>query len=261
LSLSRQIDQTIVVLSIRLVASCHLGRALETAKAGIIAQRLLLLGGSTTRVELGHLHTLEHVVGWLLLWEPTLASEALGLEPRLSLRLLACRVKVGLPLLLRWLLGLRLAIHVEGLILLLGRAIEELGLESTSLAWLLHLLLGPPTKRISLRLGLLHHVVVRLRVLALVLTVKVSHHLEWRVFRIGRIGLGVLVHHIHNVANLLLLELLLIRHTGSWSRSLASYEVRESVIPCWLILDWSCRDKVGKLVILDNGCLYRRHTD
>jgi hypothetical protein len=109
-------------------------------------------------------------------------------------------------------------------------------------------------KKISLRLGLLH-----LGVLALALTVKVSHHLKGRVFRIGR--LGVLVHHIHNVVNLLLLELLLIRRALGLSRSLAPYKVRESVVLRWLILDWSYRDKVGKLVILDNGCLYRRHAD
>ncbi len=181
-----------------------------------------------TRVELGHLHACEHINGRLLILKPTLSSKALRLISRLSLNMLAARVKAGLPLLLRSLL--LLPIH-EGLILiLLYRAVEELWLKSTSLAWLLHML-WRRSKRIRLRLRLIH--------LALTRTVPVSHHLKGGVFRIGWIRLRVLTHHMHNIVDFLLLELLLILHALDPSRMLSSNKFRKSVILGLRLLNWN----------------------
>jgi len=206
-SLGSQVDKATVVLSTRLVSCRHLGCALEIAKARVIILGLLRLRLLVTRVELGHLH----------------ACKALRLISGLSIRLLAARVKAGLPLLL-WSL-LLLSIHR---LILLHRTVEELWLESSTHAWLL-CLLGHPTKRIRLNLGLIWH-------LALASTVPVSHHLKGCIFRIGWICLWVLTHHLHNVAYLLLLELLLIWHALN---AVSTNEVRKSVIFGMLLLDWN----------------------
>ena len=237
-SLRGKIDKAVVVLPTWLVACCHLGCALEVAKVGVIIGRQLL---GATRVELGHLHACEHINGRLLILKPTLSSKALRLISRLSLNMLAARVKAGLPLLLRSLL--LLPIHEGRILILLYRAVEELWLKSTSLAWLLHML-WRRSKRIRLRLRLIH--------LALTRTVPVSHHLKGGVFRIGWIRLRVLTHHMHNIVDFLLLELLLILHALDPSRMLSSNKFRKSVILGLRLLNWNSWDEFCKLVLLDN---------
>ena len=222
-SLGSQVDKATVVLSTRLVSCRHLGCALEIAEARVIILGLLRLRLLVARVELGHLHACKHVTGRLLILKSTLSCKALGLISGLSIRLLAARIKAGLPLLL-WSL-LLLSIHR---LILLHRTVEELWLESSTQAWLL-CLLGHPTKRIRLNLGLIWH-------LALASTVPVSHHLKGCIFRIGWICLWVLTHHLHNVAYLLLLELLLIWHALN---AVSTNEVRKSVIFGMLLLDWN----------------------
>ena len=134
--------------------------------------------------------------------------------------------KRGLPLLL-WCLTrlLELAVRIVILSLLLQSAVEKLWLESSIAAcgWLLG---THASKWISHRHlwwllnRLLHH---RLLWPLLTDTVPVTHDFESSIFRIRWVGLRVVLHHIHNVVNHILLVLLLVGRlldTLGWSDGL-----------------------------------------
>lgn len=177
---------------------------MEPAKTAIVKCRLLLLLllGGVPRVELRRLrlHAGKHIHVLLRSTTKTLIASKRLLGCILGL-LLRPSVECSRPLVLWLLLAThriltREAVHttLEVILLLLSRAVKELGLESTTTGswvlrgtWLLH------SKWISLLLVLLrvlHHALQLLLLLhALLGRVKIIHHIESIVF--GRVGIRV----------------------------------------------------------------------
>ena len=175
---------------------------------------------------------------------------------------LIARVKSSLPLVgLVLLLHAKLSAHAEGRLLLLGLlllllqgAIEELGLEAARargglLGW--HLL-GEEILRLlrgRLLLLLLEHLhLLHLGLALLHWIVPVAHDLEGGVLRVRGVRLRVLLHHVHQVVNHILLLVLLrlsrlrLSLTCGWS----PFKLAEAVICC----NGIGRNEIAELVIL-----------